>query len=381
MDILVNIIITVTAMCALVSSSRHDLRKAILAGYAKELSPEQNPIFVNLKFTAFRLINYDDKDGKFTISGILELCWVDERIKQNWLSALSVSIDNHDHDIKYMYFLDTEVWTPQVLQMNPHSRDVFQEMFKHSVMFNTSGTALMMKMDIFTSDCSADFSFFPYDTQTCSIEVAAWGFFNNEIVFTPNSSKVNMDHFETNNFWQVKDTSITVSSIKKEGTSPITMARIVFTMKRRAAYYVLFLILPILFMEVLQLFVFMLPWDCGERCGYSVTLLLAIAVYLTIVTQQIPESSGPTLSILAMKMVMDLSIACLVQIFVIVSHVNYNLRNRSYKELSRGFLPRLLIWAKYKDLGTDLEKGFFAVTMIIIVLSNIVFLAMLNQDP
>ncbi|XP_061198108.1 neuronal acetylcholine receptor subunit beta-3-like [Saccostrea echinata] len=376
MNFLVNIVIAITAMCALTSSSRHGLRKDILTDYSKELRPDDNPITVNLKFTAFRLINYDDKDGKFTLSGILELSWLDGRIAKKWESSLN----NDDHDIN-MYFLDTEVWTPRILQMNPHSRYELEQMFQNSVMFDKSGLALMMKMDIFTSDCNADFSFFPYDTQTCSIDVAAWGFFNEEIVFTPNRSKVNMDHFEINNFWKVKDTRISVSSIKKEGTSPIPLARIEFIIKRRAAFFVLFLILPILFMEILQLFVFMLPWDCGERSSYSVTVLLAIAVYLTIVTQQIPESSGPTLSILAMKMVMDLSIACMVQIFVIISHVNYNLRNRSYKELSRGFFPRLLIWAKYKDLGCDLEKGFFAFTILVILFSNIIFLARLNQDP
>ncbi|XP_060559571.1 5-hydroxytryptamine receptor 3A-like [Ruditapes philippinarum] len=50
---------------------------------------------------------------------------------------------------------------------------------------------------------------------------------------------------------------------------------------------------PIIFLAYLNNVVFVIPAECGERISYSITVLLAIAVYLTIVGDNLPKTSFP----------------------------------------------------------------------------------------
>jgi hypothetical protein len=49
-------------------------------------------------------------------------------------------------------------------------------------------------------------------------------------------------------------------------------------------------------MCILNIFVFLLPADSGERVGYAITVLLAIAVFLTISSDSLPATSNPRIS-------------------------------------------------------------------------------------
>ena len=71
-------------------------------------------------------------------------------------------------------------------------------------------------------------------------------------------------------------------------------------------------------MGVLNLLVFLLPANSGERVGYSITVLLAIAVFLTIAADNLPKTSFPTISILCLKLLVDMMISGLVILFTIV---------------------------------------------------------------
>ena len=71
-------------------------------------------------------------------------------------------------------------------------------------------------------------------------------------------------------------------------------------------------------MGVLNLLVFLLPAQSGERVGYSITLLLAIAVFLTIAADNLPKTSFPTISIICLKLLVDMMISGLVILFTII---------------------------------------------------------------
>ena len=77
-------------------------------------------------------------------------------------------------------------------------------------------------------------------------------------------------------------------------------------------------------MGVLNLLVFLLPAQSGERVGYSITLLFAIAVFLTIAADNLPKTSFPTISILCMKLLIDMIISGLVILFTIIGLRFYN---------------------------------------------------------
>ncbi|XP_062618262.1 ligand-gated ion channel 4-like, partial [Saccostrea cucullata] len=357
------------ALCDVTFSSRYELRKDLLKNYEKGLLPNDTATVVTVNFNAFRLIEFDDRNGKFTISGYLEVHWIDLRIAENW------NLSSHQSpDIPSMYFKESEVWTPNVLQINPYSRSDSEKLKDESVMFLPTGSALMLKGDIFSSECKADFTYFPHDTQHCSIELVVWGYYMEEVILYPYHNKVNMDNYKKNNLWDMEDTRISLNILNtNKDSSKIRVLKIEFIINRRSTYYVLFLIMPIVLMEILQVFVFMLPWDCGERASYSITVLLSIAVYLTIITEQIPKSSEPNISVVAKKLFTDLCIGCVVQIFVIISLHIYNFSQLKHQAITQTCCRDMLIWAQKKDwiaIGHRLDITFVVITVAAIFAAN-----------
>ena len=63
------------------------------------------------------------------------------------------------------------------------------------------------------------------------------------------------------------------------------------TLKRLRTYYVMNVILPVIFLSLTASLVFYLPAEAGEKIGMSMTVLLAYAVYLTIIADNMPQTS------------------------------------------------------------------------------------------
>lgn len=97
---------------------------------------------------------------------------------------------------------------------------------------------------------------------------------------------IEMEEFETNSEWDVIDTSYRVDWESGE-------ASVVFSlkMKRKPLYVLLSVIMPIIMLAVLNIFVFVLPCESGEKSGYAITVFLAFAVFLTIISSTFPENS------------------------------------------------------------------------------------------
>ena len=63
--------------------------------------------------------------------------------------------------------------------------------------------------------------------------------------------------------------------------------------QRQANFLIINVLLPILMMATMNILVFVIPPESGERISHAITVLLAVAVYLTIVEENLPKSSSP----------------------------------------------------------------------------------------
>jgi len=100
-------------------------------------------------------------------------------------------------------------------------------------------------------------------------------------------------------------------------------------LKRQPMFFVLNLILPICLMSILNVFVFLLPADSGERVGYAITVLLAIAVFLTISSDSLPATSNPRISTISLLFFTDVIISAIIVILVIIGLRFYHRRDKS----------------------------------------------------
>ena len=104
----------------------------------------------------------------------------------------------------------------------------------------------------------------------------------------------------------------------------------------RSLFYVVNLIFPIVMITVLTIWVFNIPAECGERMSVGVTLLLAVTVFMMLVTEMIPESSE------AVPLVGRFFIFCMITMFFIniaVGFVN-GMYNRTGRDTPMGSWTR-----------------------------------------
>jgi hypothetical protein len=67
----------------------------------------------------------------------------------------------------------------------------------------------------------------------------------------------------------------------------------VFKIKRRSAFLVVNVFLPVVFMSFVNILVFFLPVQSGEKVSFSITVLLSLAVFLTVLVNNLPKTSQP----------------------------------------------------------------------------------------
>ena len=111
------------------------------------------------------------------------------------------------------------------------------------------------------------------------------------------SKGIDLEFFQTNSEWEMIDSTATVQEESDE-------ASVIYTLKiqRKPRYMILSVILPIVMLSALNLFVFILPCDSGEKASYAVTVFLAFAVFMTIVSSTLPTNSE-TLSIFSVYII------------------------------------------------------------------------------
>ncbi|XP_059158992.1 acetylcholine receptor subunit beta-type acr-3-like [Physella acuta] len=114
-----------------------------------------------------------------------------------------------------------------------------------------------------------------------------------EMTFVASTNKSLLDFFTTNGEWEYLDSSLTTSFINT-GTWNISSIEITFNMKRRPTFLLINIILPVVFLSFLNLLVFVIPVESGEKIGYGITVLLALSVYMSIVSSLLPSSSLTT---------------------------------------------------------------------------------------
>ena len=71
------------------------------------------------------------------------------------------------------------------------------------------------------------------------------------------------------------------------------MYNINLTVRRNPSFVVIIVIATIMLLSLMSIMVFLLPTKSGERMSYSITLLLALVVFLTIISDNIPKKSNP----------------------------------------------------------------------------------------
>ncbi|KAH3857185.1 hypothetical protein DPMN_099787 [Dreissena polymorpha] len=282
----------------------------LMVDYNKMFRPVLNqskPVVVSTWLDLVSIQDFNEVEEKISFTAILFLTWTDERL--GWDPEKYGGINNINIDV-------SKIWAPQVMLLNNVLKIERLSEDWHTVSVNASGSCLYFIANVFTSSCDVDVTFYPWDTQTCAFQFMPAKYEPGKIVLWPLKGNVDFNYYSPNGAWDLVNTSV---------SSEIYGYTVSFKIEveRKPQFAIVNVILPLIIMSALNILVFLIPTDCGERISFCLTVLLSIAVFLTLVGDNLPKNSRP-MSVFSYYLVSVLIISVAISLAVICSLHTYH---------------------------------------------------------
>lgn len=279
------------------------------SGYNNNVRPgvdQSVALDVNVTFNLVAIQNFDEIAETLSTVGFLLVTWRDERV--TWSPASYAGVQS-------ILASPSDVWVPELTLANPFDtiKAIGTNLSKVRFLFN--GVAVWSPGDILKSTCTVDVTYYPFDIQTCDLLLYPWSYTSREINISSVESTFQLDHYSENGVWILSETS----AASHESQSGFAFVKLSLKLQRRPTFVIINVISPIIFMSFLNILVFILPHESGERVGYAVTVLLSIAVFLTLVGDHMPKSSKPMshISYYLMTILIMSALICMCNILIL----------------------------------------------------------------
>ena len=237
-------------------------------------------------FCLVAILDIDEAKQIYTFTAFFGVSWQDPELTWNaseFGGISQVMLDPHS------------IWTPNLVFGNGIDRiRVFNGDFDISV--HHSGNITATTSDIFKVTCSINVYKYPFDTQSCSLQITAqkeepWRF---HAVYLDMPLQ---ELFATNNEWYlvsntgVKSRVWNSSSFPTDGTFFIQVAEFTMTLKRKYLFYIVTTIIPMFLLSLLASLVFLLPPSSGDKMCYLISIFVSHTVFLNYVNETMPRTS------------------------------------------------------------------------------------------
>ena len=284
------------------------LRLDVLTGYDKTVRPLLNQadlMHVNITYDIGGIQEINEVEGTITVFMQLSYTWIDERIRWN----------PYYYNNTYSLLLPVDsVWKPELHLIVPADSDQSIDSSMRTVRYFSNGAALWYPTLVIKVSCAINIEFYPFDTQECPIFFIIIDYFTTELEIIAVNTEASLQYYIDNGIWELMQTE---AYAENEGIPTYTVNLIV---KRKPTFVVMIVIVPIMLLSFMSIMVFLLPPDSGERMSYSITLLLALVVFLTIISDNIPKTSSPI-----SKLLYFIGLHVLLSVFVTIATI-LNLR-------------------------------------------------------
>ncbi|KAI8798793.1 acetylcholine receptor subunit alpha [Biomphalaria glabrata] len=294
----------------------------------RPLKDQAQVMRVTAEFEIVSIVRIDDVTQSFTANGFLLLNWTDE--------LLTWDPDKYSNQT-LIHPVPENIWRPRVVLMNTlEDRDLFENDVA-PVFINNKGYVSWVPGSLIPSSCELHMADYPFDKQTCTITFLAMKYTTSELVFVPGSVKVKQDFFIKHGEWDLTDTSLNVTD-RLSGYWKGSAIQLTFTMKRRPAFLLINIVLPVVFLSFLNLLVFLIPAKSGEKISYGITVLLALSVFISIVSGMLPRSGTeiPKLTIY-LFLLLIISMLTVIDSIIIVYLAHKDEEKTSYLKAKENF--------------------------------------------
>ncbi|KAK3612317.1 hypothetical protein CHS0354_011035 [Potamilus streckersoni] len=232
---------------------------------------------VSMSFYLTGIIDFDSQKEILTTSGYINIVWNDCKLIWNPLDY---------NNTYYILVPQDSVWTPDVDLRNSMSKlkGLGSSNFYLSVYNN--GSVEWYPYGTWKSACNVDITYFPFDTQSCDLKFGTWAYTTGDVSITVDQDAINLTFYEENTAWTIVETSVNAINYMY---SPVA----VFTIKlnRKPLFFLLNILLPVIMLSLLNVCIFVLPAQSGEKASFAVTVFLSLVIFLSIVMGTLPQNS------------------------------------------------------------------------------------------
>ncbi|KAL3854937.1 hypothetical protein ACJMK2_014172 [Sinanodonta woodiana] len=211
----------------------------------------------------------DNVQQSLALTGWLTLKWNDNRLA--WQPSSF-------GDIQEIHFKPSEIWKPEVTDICVINDDNLQ------LTMSNTGDILWEPPSLYTTHCEIDVTYYPFGRQKCIIELTSWSMNKDQLEPDLASDDIDTEGIRNNGEWIIVSTSVKDNNLfdnKPDGTvANCSQLNFILVLECRPAFYAINFILPI-----------MLSSSPGEKVYYVLTMILAIAVLLTLIADSLPHTS------------------------------------------------------------------------------------------
>ena len=219
------------------------------------------------------LIDFDFSRGTLKLYGIFTWHWRDETLQWDI---------NEFSSIQVIQLPKNSIWFPSVYITNT-AEGTNTLSVAESVIVNFEGEVRYRTPQIIDVLCSPDVYKYPYDVHICAIKLAPVLEYHQVALTIFENDKLLLMNFWDNAVWNVTAVNITSKDLK--------YVNIYIKLTRYPFFLMINLVAPVLILAVMNMFVFALPHESGERISFSLTMLLSFVVFISFTFEALPESS------------------------------------------------------------------------------------------
>jgi nicotinic acetylcholine receptor len=251
-------------------------------------------------------------------------------------------------DISFLNSVGTEKEDSVEIVLGPNPMTPCTEAdpkFVPAVMFSRMSTEVI--------SCSLDLESFPFDEQTCSIDIGPC-FTSTEagnyiISDAGNADEMPLANYMANAQWDMLETKIIRGvrpQARKMSSVELQTLSYRFKIKRSPIFYVYTLLIPCSLLAIISILCVIIPCESGEKISLAITIMLSQIVNLLILSTLIPASSTnfPRIGIFSVTTIF-LIVAVLIYCCIEISMFNHQFTKsppRVVIKICTGFLGPVL---------------------------------------
>ncbi|ESO03770.1 hypothetical protein HELRODRAFT_142152, partial [Helobdella robusta] len=269
---------------------------------ARPVINRRGPVVVSLDYQLFSMASIVSHDSV--------MHWNDENLAWN---------ESEFDNISRISVPAVNVWMPDVSIKNGPERiiHVLDNTSNDMVTITSDGEVYFNLLRETTTMCNLSMAYFPFDKQTCEINMDSFTYTTKQVELKSNATKITLSNSKQHGQWHIIDTEVETNIFFQRNYSEVSF---ILYLKRDPQFYFTYLIYPCIVSSLSALMVFLNPFDSKESINFSITVLLSFHFFLTTIFNVLPKSETPYLTLYVIFVMFLASFSLISTILILTMH-------------------------------------------------------------